>query len=166
MACGRVADFVDTLHDGVERCVIAYGGVCAVEVIVDGAGKTDDREIEFVGEDAGAGERAVAADHHKCVDFVALDVVESELAPFGGGEFLAAGSLQNSAAGLNDIGNVLSVKFLNLIGDEAAVAAIYTFDLKTSVDSRAGYGADCGVHAGGVSSGSQDAYTFDFCHNS
>ena len=70
MAGGGVADFVDTLHDGVQGGVVADGGVSSVEVVVDGAGKAYDGEIEFVGEDAGAAERAVAADHHQGIDAV------------------------------------------------------------------------------------------------
>ena len=75
MGGGGVADFVDALHDGVEGGVVADCGVGAVEVVVDGSGQADDGEVELVGEDASAGERAVAADDHHGVDFVAAEHV-------------------------------------------------------------------------------------------
>ena len=44
MAGGSVADFVHTLHDGVQSRVVSNGGVSAEEVVVDSAGKADDGE--------------------------------------------------------------------------------------------------------------------------
>ena len=68
MARRGVTDFVDTLHDGVERGVVADGRVCPVEVVVDSSGESDNREIEFVGEDTCACERAVTSDDYEGVD--------------------------------------------------------------------------------------------------
>ena len=62
---GGVAYFVDTLHDGVKCGVVANGGVGAVKVIVDGAGQTDDRYLEFMAEYAGSRKRTVTADHYE-----------------------------------------------------------------------------------------------------
>ncbi len=162
LVAGRcVADFVDTFHNGVQSGVVAYRRVGSVEVVVDCARQSDDRQVEFVGEDSGACQRAVAADNDEGVDFVAAQVVVGELATFGGLEFLASGRLQNRSAAVYDVRDVLGLEFLDFIGDEAAVAAVDSFDFESAVDGRARDGADCGVHSGGVASGGQDADTFD-----
>ena len=92
---------------------------------------------------------------------MAAQVVVGELATFGGLEFLASGRLQNRSAAVYDVRDVLGLEFLDFIGDEAAVAAVDSFDFESAVDGRARDGADCGVHSGGVASGGQDADTFD-----
>jgi hypothetical protein len=100
---GGVAYLVDAVHDGVECRVIADSRVGAEEVVVDGAGEADYGEVEFVGEDARSGERAVAADDHKGVDLMALHHVVCQLASFWCLKFFTTGSLQYRAAHLNDV---------------------------------------------------------------
>ena len=164
MRCGGVADFVDTLHDGVEGSVVAYGGIGAVEVIVDGARQADDGEVEFVGKDARAGERAVAADDDQGVYLVALDHVVGELTSLGRLKLLAPGSLEDSAALLYDIRYVLSAKIHDFIGDESLVSAIDALDFQPTEYSGAGDRTDGGIHARGVAARREDAYTFNLCH--
>ncbi len=160
----EVADLVDALHDGVEGCVVADGGVCAEEVVVDGAGEADDGEVELVGEDAGAGERAVAADYHERVDAVAAQCVIGELSSFGGLELLATGGLEYGAAALYDVGDVGCGELDDFVGHQPAVSAVYAFDFESGEYGRACDGADRRVHAGGVTSGGQYSYAFYFCH--
>ena len=92
------------------------------------------------------------------------DYVVSQLTAFGSLEFLAAGCLENRAALLYDIRYILSPEIDYLIGDKSAIASIYTLDFKPAEYSRTGDGTNCGVHAGGVASGSKYADTLDFCH--
>ena len=150
--CGRVADFVDTLHDGVQGRVIADGGVGAVEVVVDRAGKADDGEVKLVGKNACAGERTVAADDHEGVYLVAAQVVEGELASLGSLKLVTARGLQNRAASVDDVRDVLGFEFDDFVGDEAFVASVDAFDFQAVENGRTGDGADCGVHAGRVTS--------------
>ena len=96
---------------------------------------------------------------------MAADYVVGQLASFRSLELLAAGCLQDGAALLNDVGHVLSAEIHNLVGDETAVAAIYTFYFQTAEDGRAGHGADCGIHARGVASGCEDADSLDGRHS-
>ena len=58
----RVAEFIDRFDDRIERRVVADRRVGAAQIVVDGAGKSHDRHVVFLGEDAGARERTVAAD--------------------------------------------------------------------------------------------------------
>ncbi len=164
MAGGCVADFVDTLHDGVQRCVIAYGGIGAIKVVVDCTGQTDDWKIEFVGKYTGTGKRAVAAYHHQSVDAVTHQYVVGQLTAFGSGEFFTTGGLEYCAALLYDIGHILGAEVNNFVCDKTTVTAVYAFYLKTSENSGAGNGADSGVHTGCVAAGGKYTYTFYFCH--
>ena len=162
MGGGSVADLVDALHDGVERGVISDGRVGAVEVVVDGAGQAYAGQIELVGKNACSGERSVASDHHQGVDAVAFDIVIGQLTAFGCGEFRAACCLEDCAAELYDVADVLGLEILYLVGDQTLVAAIDALYLKSGEDGRACDGADGCVHSGSVASRSEDAYAFDF----
>jgi len=164
VARGGVAYLVDTLHYGVQRRVVAYGGVGAVQIIVDSAGQTDYGEVKFVGEYAGAGKRTVASYHHEGIDFVASDNIVGQLASFGCLEFHTTGRLEYGAALLYDIRYILGAEIHYFVGDKPAVAAIDTFYSQPAEYCRTGDGADCGIHTGGVASGSKYAYTLDFCH--
>ena len=95
---------------------------------------------------------------------MAAQHVVGQLTAFGGHEFLAAGCLEDGAALLYDVRDVLCAEFHDFVGDQAAVAAIDAFYFKTCEYGRACDGADGGVHAGGVAAGCKYANGFDFCH--
>ena len=63
-----VADLVHALDDGVQRGVVADGGVRPVQVVVDGAGQADDGNVELARELLRAGEGPVPADDDEGVD--------------------------------------------------------------------------------------------------
>ena len=162
MARSGVTDFVHALHDGVEGGVVAYSGVGAVEVVVDGSGKAYDGEVVFVGEYARAGKGAVAAYHHQSVNLVAAQIVVGKLASFLSLELGAAGCLEYGSAHLYDVRYVLSLEFHYFVGYQAFVTAINAFDFESAENGRAGHGTDGSIHAGGVASGGEDADAFDF----
>ena len=85
---GCVTDLVHTFHNGVERSVIADGGVCAVKVIVDSPRKPDARYIEFLGKYLRSGQRTVSPDDDKGVDTVCKHVVIRFLAALRSHELL------------------------------------------------------------------------------
>ncbi len=95
---------------------------------------------------------------------MALKRVESQLAPFGSLKFLATGGFQNRAATLYDVRHIGRGEFLNLVGNQAAITTVDSLYLESAENSRAGHGTYCSIHTGGVTSGCQNAYTFDFCH--
>ena len=49
MALGRIANAVYALHDGIQGCVVADGGVGAIEVVVDGTRQANTADVEFAG---------------------------------------------------------------------------------------------------------------------
>ncbi len=110
VAGGSVADFVHTVHDGVERRVVAYRGVGAVQVVVNGARQADNRKVELIGENAGARQRAVAAYHDKSVYLVAAQHIVGQTAPLRSLKLLATRGFKYSAALLYYIRYILSTE--------------------------------------------------------
>ena len=152
MARSSVTNLIHAVHNGVERSVVAYGLIGAVEVVVDSARQTYDREVVFSGKDASTGERTVATDNHEGIDAFFLKIFVCQTASFFGFELSAASCLEDSTAELNDVRHILCLKLHNLVGYKAFVAAIYTFHFKAIVDSCTSHRSDGGVHAGGVAS--------------
>lgn len=165
MRSRRIADLVDRLLDRVERRVVAYRRVRAVQVVVSRAGKAHDREIVLLGEYARAGQRAVAADHHERRDAVLDDVVVSRLASLGRTELLAARRLEDRAALLYDVTDVLRLKRNDLVGNQASVSPHDSLHLEPVVNRSPRYRANRGVHAGRIAARRQDAHAFVCFHN-
>lgn len=164
MARRRVAEFVDGLHDRVQGRVVSDGRVGSAEVVVDRAGKPDDRDVVLLGEETGSGERTVASDDHQGIDACGDHVVMGLFAAFGGHELLASGRFENRAAQLDDVADALRLELHDFVEYKTLVSAHDTLDGESVEDGASRDGADCGIHAGGVASGGQDADTFDSSH--
>ena len=165
VGCRRVAYFVDALHDGVERRVVADCGVGAKQVVVDCARKPDNRNVELCGKDAGTRERTVAADDDKGVDAVLGHVFVGDFAAFCCFKFCTTRGFQDGAALLDDIGYVLRMEFDNFVGYEPAISAVNAFDGNSVEDGGTSDGANSRIHAGGIAAGSQntDAFSWHSC---
>ena len=162
---GGVTDLVHAFHDGIEGAVVADGGVCAVEVVVDGAGQSDDGEVELHTEVPGTGERAVAADDYEGVDFLSLAGLISFLHTFEGHELLASGSLQYSTASRDDAADILGGEGFHFALDESVVATVDAFDVKIVVDACARHGADSCVHTWRVAARGQNTNCLNPVHS-
>ena len=160
----RVAQFVDRLHDRIQRRVVADRRVRASEVVVDRSGKPHDRHVVFLGEKSRAGQRSVAADHHQSVDARSHHVVVSRLAAFHGLELLAAGGFQDRAAQLDDVAHALRFEFNDLVEYQTFESAHDSFYGKSVVDCAARHRADCRIHARRVAARCQNAYALDSGH--
>ena len=165
MARRRVAEFIDRFDDRIERRVVADRRVGAAQIVVDGAGKSHDRHVVFLGEDAGARERTVAADDHQRVDAGRHHVVVCRLAAFGRGEFLTAGRLEDRTAQLDDVAYALGFERHDLVEYETFVSAHDALDGEAVIDCAAGYRAYGGVHSRSVAARSQNTDTFDSSHS-
>ena len=164
MARRRVAEFVDGLHDRVQGRVVSDGRIGPSEVVVDRAGKPDDRDVVLLGEETGSGERTVASDDHQGIDACGDHVVMGLFAAFGGHELLASGRFEDRAAQLDDVADALRLELHDFVEYKTLVSAHDTLDGESVEDGASRDGADCGIHAGGVASGGQDADTFDSSH--
>ncbi len=161
MGIGGVADLIDTFHDGVQRGVVADGGVRPVEVVVDGAGKADDGDVILPGEQLRAGEGAVAADDDEGVDAGLDHVGIGLLAAFLGHERLGTGGLEDGAAALDGVGDGRGGELDELLVNQSLVAAHDADHIDIVVTGGAGDGTDGRVHAGCISSGSEDTDGID-----
>ena len=85
--CG-VPYAVDTFHDGVHCCVVSYGVVCAIEVIVYGSRQTDAADVELLCELHCAGQRAVTTNDNEGVDTFLHEVLIGFLLSLVSKEFL------------------------------------------------------------------------------
>ena len=160
----RVAQLIDGLHDRIERRVVADRRVRAAQVVVDRSGKSDDRNVVLLGEDFGACQRTVAADHHQRVDTGLRHIVVGGLASFGRGELLTARCLEDRAAQLDDIAHALRLEFYDLVEHQSLVSAHDTLYGEAVVDRAARHRANRRIHARGVAARSQNAYAFDSGH--
>ena len=134
MAGGGVADFIDRLHDGVEGCVVADGGVGAAEVVVDGGWNGDAGVVEFLGEDARSVDGAVTANDDEGVYLLLDEIFVGLLASFGILEVGGWGGLEDGAAILDDVADALSFKRHDVAFDETLVAVLDGFYFQPVVD--------------------------------
>ena len=135
---GGVANAVNTLHDGVHRCIVTDGGISAVKVVVDGARQPNDGEVELHSKVACASQGTVASDDDQCIYLFLQASLIGFLLAFWCHELLAAGALQNCAALGDDATDILGGKLFYIIVDESIVTTIDALDSETVVNARTG----------------------------
>ena len=150
VAGGRIAYLVDAFHDGVERGVVADGRVGAAQVVVDRGGDSDAGQVVLLSKNACAMNRTVATDNDEGIDLLALQVLVCLAPTFFAEEVLAGRRLQDGAALLDDVADVLRLAVHNFAVDESLVPTAYSLDIQAVVDSRACDGANGAVHARSV----------------
>jgi len=156
VGAGGVFNFIDELHDGVGGGVEADADVGVGDVVVDGAGKADDADAEFV-EFLGASEGAVAADDDEGVDAVGGEDVGGAAAAFFVVKSFAAGGLEDGAAFFEDAAEGAGVEFDVVFIEDALVAVVESEDADVLAMGGFGGGADGGVHSGRIAAGGEDA---------
>ena len=147
MRRSRIANLIDTLHDGVEGCVVTDGRVSAAKVVVDGGWDGDTGNVVFLCKDTGSVNRAVTTDDDKRIDFLALKVLKSTLTTFFTTEVLAGRRLQDGTALLDDVADVLGLKLDDVAVDESLIATHDGLDAQSVIDGRTCDGTDGTVHA-------------------
>ena len=161
VAIGRVADLIHGLDGGVDGRVETDRVVGAVEVVIDRSGDADEGHAVLLGEDLGAGERAVTADGDTGVDVVAAQVLGGLHAALGRHETHGAGGAQHGAAALDDVGDVAAFEAAEMPVDHPLVAPLDPVDVKLVPGGGPHDGAQGGVHAGGVTSGGKNGNATD-----
>ena len=162
---GRVADLIHGFHNGIQCRIVSDRRIGTEQVVIDGSGHSDDREIVFRRENARSAERTVAADHHQCVDALGGHVLIGEFAAFGCHELHAAGRLEDRTPLLDDVAYVLGFERDDLIGDQSFVTPHDPFDLKAVINCGTRDRPDCRVHARRIAAGCQNADTLDLSHS-
>ncbi len=160
----RVAYFVDTLHNRIQRRVVAYCCVGAVEVVVDSAWQADNRQIEFDSKLASTRKRTVAAYHNESVDFMLLDGFVRLCTTFRAKKFLTTSSFQNGSTQLNNVGNAFVCKFHDFVVNQSAIAAVDSHNTESVEFCRTSHGTNCGVHPRSIAARSKNANCLYICH--
>lgn len=91
MGIGSIPDLVDAFHHGIGGGIKADGIIGAVEIVINGPGQADHGNGVLFGEDVGASEAAIAANHHKGVDVAFSQVFVGFTPTLGGTEVFGAG---------------------------------------------------------------------------
>ena len=164
MALRSIADTVNALNNSVQRCIISYRVVSAVEVIVYRTRKADAAQIVLLSEVARTRQRTISTNDDERIDIVSYQVLISFFPTFVGHELFRAGRLQDSTAGANDTTYILCSKITDFTVDQTVVASINSFDFKSIVNTSTGHRTDSSIHAGGIASRCQNAYCLNFRH--
>ena len=152
MRSGSVTDFIDSVKDGVKRCVITDGSVGAVQVVVDSTRESDTGDVKFLCKNSCSTQRTVSADNDKSVDTFFLHIFVCQLSSFGCLELLTACGFEDCTSLLDDITYVLAFEFMDFACYQPFITMIDTFDLQAVVDCRACYGADGSIHTWSITS--------------
>ena len=160
MALGGVAQLVDHLQCGIHGRIIANGVIGAGDIIVNGAGQTDHRDAA-VCQLTGTTVRAVTTNDHQSINAQLTALLCALILAFLGLELQAAGSVQNGAAGRNNVRHAAQVHLEALAVQQAIVAALNADHAITLVQARADHSAHGSVHARSITTACQHANRFD-----
>ena len=144
-----VSQLVDALDGGVCGAVEADAVVGAADIVIDGSGNTDDVNAELA-QRLCTPEGAVAADGNDAVQTQEFAGGCSLALTFLSHKFLAAGSVEDSAALVDDAGNTLFIQPLNVTADQAVPATADAVNFHTVIPCGTDNTADTGIHAGGI----------------
>ena len=136
----------------------------AADVVVDGGGnaghlETVPRLRRPAGEGQRAAEGAVAADGHNGVQPQQLAGGQGPVLARHSAEFIAAGSIQEGAALVDDMADAGGVHADKITADEPVPPAANADAVDAAGQSGAHYGPNGGIHAGGVAAAGQNADT-------
>lgn len=153
-------DHIHQVDDGVEGGVHADTHVGSVDVVINGAGQANDGVAKLV-EFQRAGEGAVTADDHECVNFFLAQDTHGFALAFFFVKAHAACAGEESAGLTGFSADFEGAKADELAVKDALVAVFDTYDFQAAGESSAGDGTDGRVHAGGVAAGGEDADAFE-----
>ena len=160
VALGGVAQLVDHFQSGVHGCIIADGVLGAGNVVVDGAGQADHRNAA-VCQLACAAVRTIAANDDQCVNAQLTTLGSTAVLAFLGLELQAAGSVQNSTAGRNDVRDAAQVHFKAFAVQQAVVTTLNADHAVTFVQAGTDHSAHGSIHARSIAAACEHANRFD-----
>ena len=163
MGFTRVTKLVNEVDDGVHCGVKADGIVGGGDVVIDRTGDADGGNAELR-EHGSALEGSVTADGNDTVDTELCTVRKSLLLSLGGLELGATVGIQERAALVDHVGYVAHGKRTDVTADKARVSVVNTQYLDALGNGRANDAADCGIHAGSVSTRGENADSFKLFH--
>ena len=82
------------------------------------------------------------------------------LTALGRAKLRAACRLQDRTSTLDDVADILSLEFFNLIQEQTFITTVYTLHFYPVVNSGTGHRTDGGIHTRRITTGGQNTYTF------
>ena len=165
MALCRVAYAVYTLHNGVQRSVVAYRRVGAIQVVVDGSRQSDAAHVILARKLHSSCQRSVSSNNHQRVNLLFLQCGIRLFLTLRSHKLLGARRAQYRSTLHNDARHILGSEWLHLIINEAVIASVNGFDVKPVAYSRTGYRTNSCIHTRRVATRGHNAYCLNLCHS-
>ena len=155
---GSVAKFINCVNGSICSGVAANSIVSPPNVVINGAGETDNRNTAFFREHGTTGQGAVAANDDKSLNAALVEILKPLLAALNRLELFTASSAEERAAALNQITDAATIKLNNLICQHTFITVINAINFDTFVESSTNDSTSRCIHAGAVTAGSHYRY--------
>ena len=147
MARSCVAEFVHTLHNGVEGSVVPDGRVGSPKVIVNGTGNTDDGDVIFLCKKPCASESTITTDDDQGIYLLTLEGIISSFSTFRGLELITTGRFEDRTTALDNSTHVLGSKLLHFTVHEAFITSEDSLYTNVISDCGASHGTNRSIHS-------------------
>ena len=165
MGTRRVAYFIDSIHHGIHRRIVADRVIRTVQVVVYRTGNPHDRHVMLLTQQAGAGERTISTNHHQRVQPILFHLLVSLCTSFHRAEFSTPGCLQDRSPALYDITHVMRFQSFHVSLDQPLVTVINPVCLTAIKNRRSHHRPNSGIHPRSIPPGGQNTYSFNLSHN-
>ena len=159
MGLGGIAQLIDALYGGIQGGIKADGVFGGGDIVIDGAGQPDGGDAERR-ELLCAAEGAVAADDDQTVNAAGTQNLHRLFLSLLGGEFLAAGGIQDGAAPVNDVADGAFLQLVHPVLHQSLVSVKNAVDGVALMQGGAHHAADGRIHAGGVAAAGKNCKGF------
>ena len=160
-----VAQLVDAVHAGVDGGIKADGVIGVGQVVVDGAGQTDDVDVALVLDQARTAVGTVTAADHQALDAALVQVVIALMTNRRICRKLRqTGSAQHRTAAMNDITHVAGRQQTHVVVEQAEVTVLHSVNIHIKIQRRTHHCTDRSVHARSITARGQDCNLFLLSH--
>ena len=164
MRCCGIPDFIYSIKNCIQSCVITYCSICSIKVVINSSRKSDTRNIIFFCQQSGTSERTITTYYYKSINTLTHHSFMSHLTSLRSFELHTSRSLQDCTSQLYDIAYILSFKFLYFSSYKSFIASINSLNFQPVVYCCTSHGTNSRIHTRSISSRSEDTNTFNTCH--
>ncbi len=124
MRGGGIANLIHRFDSGIYGRLVANGVVRSKQVVVNGARAAHNGDAMLFGQEFGTGKGTVSADDHEAFNAMGAQVGCGFGAALGSPELLASGGLQEGAAAVNDVSDIVTRQGNAVVFHEAFIATV------------------------------------------
>ena len=147
MRGSRIAQLINAVHNRVERSVVTDGCIRSPKVIIDSAGKTNDRHIKLLSKLTSTCKGAISAYHYKRINAGFLHVVIRFLAALRITKLRTTSRLEDGATTLNNTRYIVRCEFADITIYQSLIPTIDAHHFYSIVDSSARDSANSCIHS-------------------